>query len=140
MFTWNAASMLDTVPLTWTSMPSREPPTTWKSVCRGEAEYGFVVIGGGSEAGGEFRGREELAVVRTLRVIDVGEERLESSRIAQGQDQVELQHLVAGESAIGLRLAAAHHITNMMRHDRLGQAGCCGEQQRCEDGQEFPWF
>ena len=60
--TWKAASTAETGPLTWTSMPSREPPVTVRPLSSAKSDDGVVVGLRGAEARGELGGSEEVAV------------------------------------------------------------------------------
>ena len=76
-----------------------------------------------------------MAVGGAGRIVDIAEEILQASRIAQGQDNVQGHHLVYGELAHGLNLAAAIQVSDMAGHHGLCMSVDGHDEQSRNEGE-----
>ena len=90
-----------------------------ESIAYGELHHGVILRLARTKLRGELGGRHKLVEQRAAGVIDLAQKRLEASRIAQRQHNIQAHDLAGRESANRLRLTAADCIAHMPRQRGL---------------------
>jgi hypothetical protein len=86
-----------------------------QAVCLGETNHGVIIFLARTKPVGELLHRQELAVGRAGRIVEVLQKAIQRSLVAVRQNKHQADRLRCGKTPNGLRLAIAGHIAHMAR-------------------------